>query len=236
MRKHLSVGLALLLIIPLLACAKKTEEKGKEKEKQVSAEDLLKKDLDGVKILMVIAQDKFQDDEYAISRQLYDSLGAKVTVASKTKGTCTGLAKTKVESDLALKDVNVDDYDGVVFIGGPGAESLFKDEEAFAIARATKEQGKVLGAICLAPVILANAGVLQGVEATVWESSTYHESVKMLEKGGAIFAKGKSVKVSGNIITANGPDVSQSFAEKVAALLKNQKTLKEQQVQEESLK
>jgi protease I len=236
MRKYLAIALSLLLVLPLLSCAKKTEEKSKEKEKQVTAQDLLKKDLDGVKILMVIAQDRFQDDEYAISRQLYESLGAKVTVASKTKGTCTGLAKTKVESDLALKDVNVDDYDGVVFIGGPGAETLFKDEEAFAIARATKDQEKVLGAICLAPVILANAGVLQGVEATVWQSSTYHESVKMLEQGGAIFAKDKSVKVSGNIITANGPQVAQSFAEKVAALLKNQKILKDQKAQEEALK
>lgn len=234
MRKVLAISLALLLVIPLLGCAKKDGD-NEEEEKEVTAEDLLKKDLDDVSIVMVIAQQDFKDDEYAIPRQLFESLGATIKVAAKTKGTCAGLDGLEVEADLALSEVNMDEFDGAIFIGGPGVESLYNDGDAHAVAQKTAEQGKVLGAICLAPVVLANAGVLDGVEATVFETAKYHEAVEMIEKMGAIYTA-KMVDISGNIITANGPPAAQDFAQRVAGMLKNQKILAEQKAKEEEMK
>ena len=234
MRKVLAISLALLLVIPLLGCAKKDGD-NEEEEKEVTAEDLLKKDLDDVNIVMVIAKQDFKDDEYAIPRQLFESLGATIKVAAKTKGTCAGLDGLEVEADLALSEVNMDEFDGAIFIGGPGVESLYNDGDAHAVAQKAAEQGKVLGAICLAPVVLANAGVLDGVEATVFETGKYHEAVEMIEKMGAIYTA-KMVDISGNIITANGPPAAQDFAQRVAGMLKNQKILAEQKAKEEEMK
>lgn len=234
MRKVLAISLALLLVIPLLGCAKKDGD-NEEEEKEITAEDLLKKDLDDVNIVMVIAQQDFKDDEYAIPRQLFESLGATITVAAKTKGTCAGLDGLEVEADLALSEVNMDEFDGAIFIGGPGVESLYNDGDAHAVAQETAEQGKVLGAICLAPVVLANAGVLDGVEVTVFETAKYHEAVEMIEKMGAIYTS-KKVDISGNIITANGPAAAQDFAQRTAGLLRNQKILAEQKAKEEEMK
>lgn len=241
MRKVLAISLALLLVIPLWGCAKKDGD-NEEEEKEVTAEDLLKKDLDDVSIVMVIAKQDFKDDEYAIPRQLFESLGATITVAAKTKGTCAGLDGLEVEADLALSEVNMDKFDGAIFIGGPGVESLYDDRDAHVVAQKTAEQGKVLGAICLAPVVLANAGVLDGVEVTVFETAKYHEAVEMIKKQGAIYAISEKtglpykVKISGNIITANGPPAAQDFAQRIAGMLKNQKILAEQKAKEEEMK
>ncbi|MBC7348303.1 MAG: DJ-1/PfpI family protein, partial [Clostridia bacterium] len=75
------------------------------------------------------------------------------------------------------------------------------------------EQGKVLGAICLAPVTLANAGVLAGRKATV-----FSPEAKRLEAAGAKYT-GAGVEIDGRIVTASGPENAKDFGEAIAALL-----------------
>ena len=101
----------------------------------------------------------------------------------------------------------------VVFVGGSGAQKYYSNERALTIAREAYEKGKVLGAICIAPGILAKAGVLKGKNATIWDSGS-GEFVKILEENGAIYT-GMNVEIDGNIITANGPHAAQGFAEAI---------------------
>lgn len=53
---------------------------------------------------------------------------------------------------------------------------------ALRIAQDSVKLGKVLGAICIAPRILAEAGVLKGKKATVW-----HSEAEALKRKGAIY-------------------------------------------------
>jgi protease I len=167
------------------------------------------------KALIIIAQEGFQDHEYSGTRSGLESAGYAITIGSSTVGTCRGSYGGSEEATIALKDIDVSQFDKVAFVGGPGAALFMDDEDAQRIARETVEQGKKLGAICIAPTILARAGVLKGKRATVWDSGG--EQVALLESEGASYT-GEAVTVDGNIVTANGPPAAEEFGRVIARL------------------
>ena len=115
----------------------------------------------GKKVVMIIAHRDFRDEELFKPREVLEQAGAKVTIASSAPSPARGVFKATVKPDLLLKDLNPADYDAVVFVGGPGAKEYWEDDTAHQVARRAAEMDKVLGAICIAPVTLANAGVLK---------------------------------------------------------------------------
>jgi len=107
----------------------------------------------------------------------------------------------------------VADFDAVVFIGGKGVKEEYWDNpKAHAVAQEAVKQGKVLAAICWGPVILANAGVLDGKKGTV---ADYEGSAWILKKKGCKYSIWSSVVVDGKIITANGRGAAKSFAKAI---------------------
>ena len=167
---------------------------------------------------MVIAFRGFQDREYFVSRGVFLEAGFEVAAASSRKGTALGSAGGEERVGLALGELAPADFDAVVFIGGPGAAKFIGDAEAGRIAKEAVRAGKILGAICIAPAILAEAGVLKGKRAVVWSSELDKSAVKMLEAGGASPAAGH-VAVDGKIVTANGPPAAEEFAAEIVRLL-----------------
>ena len=171
--------------------------------------------LDGKNVLMIIAPENFRDEEFMEPKEVLENYGAAVTVASKGTESAKGKLGAIVMVDKDIKEVDVNNYDAVVFVGGPGASIYFNDEIAQNIAKSAYESGKVLGAICIAPSTLANAGILKGKKATAFPSEKEN-----LENHGAIYT-GANVEVDGNIVTANGPHAAAEFGEKIAELLKD---------------
>lgn len=114
---------------------------------------------------------------------------------------------------MTIDEVNIADYIAVVFVGGEGiySQELNRDPDYQNIAKSASAQGKVVGAICLGPWILADAGLLKGKKATA--SETDH-----IKSRGAIVSDDAVVQ-DGLIITARGPSASQEFAETVVAAL-----------------
>ena len=102
-------------------------------------------------------------------------------------------------------------FDAVVFIGGDGTKEYFDNDNAHKIVQETVNANKVLAAICIAPVILARAGILKGKTATVWSSVVNKSGEKELEEAGCTVSK-KRVVQDERIITADGPSVSEEFA------------------------
>jgi len=107
-----------------------------------------------------------------------------------------------------------------LFIGGSGAQEYIGDENCYRVARETVKAGKILGAICIAPAILAKAGVLEGKKSTVWSSAMDRSAVKILESSGAKYLA-EPVVVDGKIVTASGPIAAKKFAEKIIEILKD---------------
>jgi len=169
----------------------------------------------GKKILMIIASQNFRDEELLIPKKLFEKEGYQVVIASSSLKPAKGMLGALVTPQILIDQVNVDDYDAIVFVGGVGAQEYFHNPVAHKIAREAVAKGKVLGAICLAPRILAEAGVLKGKKATVWQSEG-----KALEEKGAIYT-GKPVEIDGKIVTGAGPFAAEEFAKAILNLLKN---------------
>lgn len=167
------------------------------------------------KALLVIAQQGFQDKEYAGTRMALEQAGFSVIVASKEQGVCTGKFGGTVMADVAMRDVVLRDLDRVAFIGGPGAAALASDADALKLAVETYRTGMPLGAICIAPIILLKAGVLEGKRATVWDEDGTQS--QQLEERGVLFS-GENVTVDGTIVTGNGPQATEEFGKTFAAM------------------
>ena len=170
------------------------------------------------KVAMIIAFREFRDEEYFIPKQILKQSGAKVSTVSSSMGKAIGKLGGDAEIDILTKDLKTADYDAVLFIGGPGAQEYIDDESCHQIARETVETNKVLGAICIAPIILAKAGVLEGKKATVWSSSMDKFGVKILQNSGAVY-QSEPVAAVGKIITADGPMAAKEFAEAILNIL-----------------
>jgi len=171
-----------------------------------------------MKIAIVIAFRNFRDEEYFIPKEVFEKAGAKVTTFSTAVGTAIGVNGGEAEVEKTLDEFNTSDFDAVVFVGGAGARNLIDNQEAHHIAQEMVKADKVLAAICVAPTILARAGVLFGKKATVWSSPMDKSAVKILKEEGALYEEGPVV-VDGKIITANGPAAAKEFGELILKLL-----------------
>ncbi len=167
------------------------------------------------RILMVIAPQNFRDEEYARPRQVLESAGYAVTVASRSRETARGMLGMRVQPDLLLSEAHAADYDAVVFVGGSGAQTYWDDPEAHRLAQEAAAGGKVVAAICIAPVILARAGVLEGKQATVFDPPSLCAE---LTAHGAT-CTGASVQRDRRTVTASGPPAAEDFARAILAAL-----------------
>ena len=171
------------------------------------------KPISGKKAVFLIAAKDFQDDEFSQPLEVLKGKGVAVTVASTTLSEATGMNGAKVTPNALLKDIKADDFDAVVFIGGSGAMQYLDDPLAHKLAQEAVAKNKIVGAICIAPLILANAGVLSGKNATCYPT----EGEKL--KGSGVNYSAKPVEVEGNIITADGPKSAKDFGEELAKAL-----------------
>ncbi len=177
--------------------------------------------LNGKRIAIIIAPENFRDEEFQIPYNYFTERKAQVDVFSTKKGTARGMFGATVSVNKTIDELNVSEYDAIVFVGGAGTPIVRKEERALEIAREAAEQDKVLAAICWAPTILAKAGVLEGKKASVWvgvDNEYRMRTDEVLKKYGAIFT-GEGYTVDGNIVTATGPAEAENFAKEIAALL-----------------
>ncbi len=176
-------------------------------------------DLAGLDVLMVVASNNFRDEEYLEPAAALAKDKAGVFVSSSRKGICTGMLGHKVTPDLLLSEADVSRYAAVIFVGGSGATEYFDDPTAHRIARSAAAQGKLVCAICIAPSILANAGLLKGKKATCFAS----EKRNLVAKGAEYVDRG--VVRDGKIITADGPASARAFAKAICAALAESRSI-----------
>ncbi len=167
-----------------------------------------------MKVLMIIAQNGFRDEEFFEPRDIFVKNGIEVKVASERIGMARGKLSGTVMSDLTVGESRESDFDAVVFVGGPGAAVYLNDPAAHKLAKDFYEAGKIVAAICMAPSILANAGILSGKKATAFPNEKAN-----LVAHGAEFT-GATVEVDGKIVTGCGPEAAKEFGEKIVELLK----------------
>ena len=116
--------------------------------------------------------------------------------------------------DATLDEALQKDYDMVVLPGGlPGADYLKKDARIIRLLVQMQEAGKYTAAICAAPGVLAEAGLLKGKRATSYPGSLDADSVPGLE-----YVE-QPVVTDGKVITSRGPGTAMDFALELIELL-----------------
>jgi protease I len=167
------------------------------------------------KIAIIIAPKGYQDLEFGTPYNYFKDQGSTIDVYSTKKGTALGSHGGSFNVEHTLDELNVNNYNAIMFVGGPGTALVRINPISEKIAKDTVTAGKVLGAICWSPTILAKAGVLKGKNATVWngpDTELRMLTSEYLTEQGAKYT-GQDVTIDGNIITANGPAAALKFAE-----------------------
>ena len=171
------------------------------------------------KRVLILATNGFEQSELMGPRDALSDAGFEVLVASPEAGEIRGWKHTdwgeSVKVDLALDDVRAATFDGLVLPGGQiNPDVLRINDTAVELVRAFVDAGKPVAAICHAPWLLIEAGVVEGRTVTGWPSIRTD-----LANAGAKVVD-REVAVDRNLITSRKPDDIPAFAEAMIAALK----------------
>lgn len=128
-----------------------------------------------------------------------------VTTAGLDAQAVTASRNTVLIPDTDLDTALEDDYDMVVLPGGlPGADYLDKDERIKSILIKMANSEKFTAAICAAPKVLANAGILDGKKITAYPGCLGNLNNTNISN--------EAVVIDGKVITSRGPGTAMDFA------------------------
>jgi len=86
-------------------------------------------------ITTVVAFKDFRDEEFFEPKEILEKAGFQIDVASTEKGTAVGVNGGEAEVNFAVEEVNVDDYQAIVFVGGPGASRNIENQRFHHLAQ-----------------------------------------------------------------------------------------------------
>lgn len=161
------------------------------------------------KAAVIIPSANFRDEELFETLKALSNAGVQYIITSTRTGIITGMLRGQAEAGAQIGQLRVDDYDGIIIIGGSGAGELIYNNFVLNFIRQAVEKRKIIGATSNAPSILANAGVLNGVKVTALLSERI-----VIEQLGAVYT-GIPVEEHMKIITCSGPAAAAPFARAV---------------------
>jgi protease I len=169
-------------------------------------------------LLFVIAPTQFNDIELNETRRICQEAGHLVTIASTQAGDAFGMHGHVEPVMQTLQLVESSDYDALIIIGGYGAiESLWDNVMLHDLVHQFDEAQKLLGAICVSPVVLAKAGMLRGKPATVWQMP---ETLEAFREAEISYVGEQPVVEVDRFVTANAPEASTAFGSAIVGYLK----------------
>lgn len=165
------------------------------------------------KVLVPIAPG-FEEIEAITVIDILRRAGIDVIVAGVEPGPIIGRNLISILPDRLLSEAAGADYDMIVLPGGAaGADYLKKDPVMQRILEKASFNQRYIAAICAAPTVLAEAGLLAG------KTVTSHPSVQD-QLAGVRYTE-ERVVVDGRIVTSRGPGTAMEFSMTLVELLEN---------------
>jgi protease I len=166
------------------------------------------------KRVAIVAADMVERVELIEPRKALEEAGAETELISLEPGeirTFNHFDPAESEKvDKAVEEVDASDYDALMIPGGVGnPDQLRGDENMVAFVRDFFEQGKPVAAICHAPWVLIDAGVVRGRTVTSWPTVGTD-----LRNAGASWVD-QEVVVDGGLVTSRKPDDIPAFNKKM---------------------
>ena len=132
--------------------------------------------------------------------------GLEVVLAGVQAGPLTGAHGIRVATDTNLDEIDADSFDVIVLPGGMGGtEAMMADERVLDAVRGLQQAGRMVAAICAAPMVLERAGIVAGKRITA------HPSVQD-RLGQAQVCTEPRVLADGALMTSQGPGTAMEFA------------------------
>jgi len=157
-----------------------------------------------MKVLIPLA-DGLEEIEAITNIDVLRRSGLDVVTAGLNSTEITGSHNIMIRADQIITEINADELSGIVLPGGmPGSTNLRDNPDVIKLIKELNAAGKLVAAICAAPIALEKAGVIKGRRATSYPGfSQQMSSCKYREE---------RVVVDGNIITSRGPGTAFEFA------------------------
>ncbi|HIK74549.1 MAG TPA: type 1 glutamine amidotransferase [Alcanivorax sp.] len=173
----------------------------------------MSKQLDGKRVA-ILATDGFEESELAVPQSTLRSYGVEVHVVAPSKDGIRAWAETDwgdtYEVDKALDQAQAEDYHALVLPGGLfNPDELRLNDQALDFVRAFFKAGKPVAAICHAPWILINAGVVEGRTLTSVPSVAQD-----LRNAGATWEDREAV-VDNGLVTSRTPKDLDAFCKRL---------------------
>ena len=170
-------------------------------------------ELSGRKIA-ILAADGFEEVELTKPEKALEDAGAKTTVVSIKPGKIQGMNHADkgdtVAVDQTLGDAKPQNFDALMIPGGlMNPDSLRSNEEALEFVRHFFREGKPVAAICHAPWVLIDAGVIRGRTMTSWPA------IKTDVRNAGGNWVDREVVVDNGLVTSRKPDDIPAFNEKM---------------------
>ncbi len=159
----------------------------------------------------VLVVDGVEEVECLTTVDFMRRAGIQVTTVSVTgKREVAGSHGIDFYTDVLMEDVDFDGFDCVVFPGGPGTHDLGEAKGTRALAKRVLEDDRLLAAICAAPGMLSETGLLKGRTATGYPGCKPAGKANWTEN---------TTEVDSNLITGKGPGAAPYFALEIIGYL-----------------
>ncbi|NDC82211.1 DJ-1/PfpI family protein [bacterium] len=154
---------------------------------------------------MVVMADGFEEIEAISIIGVLRRAKIKVLVTGLESLEVTSCRGINVMADALLADEKDHHFDIIILPGGePGCTHLQESTLLESILRRQNTEGRLIGAICSAPRILAKHGLLKGINATSFPTTASYMTESNYQE--------KPVVVDGLFITGRGPAIAMKFA------------------------
>ncbi len=159
--------------------------------------------------VLVPLVDGFEEIEAITVIDVLRRAGIKVTTAGIPSTMIAGSHGIQIVADKKFDALNMRDFEGIILPGGPGHVHLAKSEKVLNAIADFDSRGKLVAAICAAPLVLTKAGIMADKKATIYPGMEREIPRPRADK----------VVVDGNVITSQGPGTAIDFALKIVEKL-----------------
>lgn len=164
-------------------------------------------------MLYMFLADGFEETEAIACLDVIRRADIPVSTAGVRTKTVTGSHGVSVVCDIFAEDYSAEEADGVILPGGmPGTMNLLADPCVSYAVDSCAANGKLVAAICAAPLIPGTKGILKGKEATCFPG--FEDKLE-----GAVISDRYCV-TSGNVITAKGMGSAVRFGLEIVRYFK----------------
>ena len=175
------------------------------------------------KRVMILATNGFEQSELMKPKANLEDAGIETTVVSLESGKIKGWDEDdwgeSVAVDKTVDEIdNCEGYDALLLPGGQINPDLLRvNDRAVAIVKDFNMAGKPIAAICHAPWLLIEAGIIEG------KTATCYKSIRTDLKNAGANVVDQEVATDGNIITSRNPDDIPAFSKALISAVENAK-------------